>query len=285
MKTVLVTGARGRVGSQVVAALCDRGDVHVRSAVRELEGYEPTARVTPVRFDFSDLISVSVALHEVDAIFLITPLSQRERDCVRVLVDAAREVGVPRIVRLSMLGAEIEHGSRLQRLHRAAEQYIERCGISATLLRPNFLMERFLWSFQPEGDDCIHLPLSEAPISWVAARDVGEVAAKTLVEPGHEGRAYTLTGPEALTAAQALDIFNEVTGRALRYQSVTPEHFCDEMIAAGRPRWEAEALAELYAPGGEVGHVTPTVEELLGRPATSLRDWARGYVLPETRSS
>src|SRR5262245_19258971 len=219
--TVLVTGATGTIGSQVVRHLIELLDVVVRAGVHDITaaGVLPSA-VIRVPFDFTSEATMRAACEGVDRLFLLTPTNAHQVDFGRAAVQSARRAGVGHIVRLSALGADTEPGIQIGRWHRAVEQAIQESGVPWTFLRPNNLMNNFLNFYPPDASGVIHLPFGTGACSWIDAADVGAVAAGVLTREGHEDAAYALTGPAALTIDDVATALTKVSGRAIRYVDV-----------------------------------------------------------------
>lgn len=285
MTTILVTGATGTIGSQVVQALSAaehvKAGVKVRAAVRAATEAQGLAKgnVTPVDFDYEKPETITAALAGVDRLFVLTPMVERQDVLMVRLVDAAKAAGLKRIVKLSAFGADAEPGITLGRAHRAGEKHIAASGIAWTVLRPNNFFENFINFYGPQKDGNIYLPWGQAAASFIAAADVGAVAAVTLTTdgPAHEGKAYDLTGPEAITVAQAARAIAEVTGRTIAYVDV-PEEAARKAMA-GAPAWMTDQLLELHGvvKAGYSARVTDAVPKLLGRPATSFLAFAKAH--------
>ena len=120
------------------------------------------------------------------------------------------------------------------------------------------------------------LPMEDARIAWIDVGDIAEVAATVLTGSGHEGATYPLTGPEALSMADVADKLSAATGNRIEYVNVAPEQATSAQLAAGMPPFTAEALAELFAERrkGKEAQVSPLVQTILGRPATSFDEFA-----------
>jgi len=195
-------------------------------------------------------------------------------------VDEAKRAGVKRIVKLSVIGAAAE-GFIFARWHRAVEKYIEASGLAWTFLRPNGFMQNVV-NYMGEtirSQSAIYSPAGNAAASHIDARDIGAVGARVLTEKGHDGKAYELTGPAALTDGQIAEILSRVLGRTIRYVPISPEQYKQAAVAAGTPEGYADALVDLYRyyAEGKAAVVTPAVRELTGRDPTPFEQFARDH--------
>ena len=271
---ILVTGASGTVGSEVVKALAGRG-------ARLRAGYRTRAQKVPkgvesVALDYDWPDTVRPALKDVETLFLLSSTVDVERK----VVDEAKKAGVKRIVKLSVLRAEDE-AFAFARWHRAVEKYIEASGLLWTFLRPNGFMQNVV-TYMGETirkESAIYASAGNGAASHVDARDIGAVGAKVLTESGHEGKAYELTGPVALTYGQIAASLTEVLGRPIRYVPISHEQYKQAALAAGTPEGYADALVELnrYYEEGHAARVSPAVRQLTGRDPIAFAQFARDY--------
>lgn len=217
---VFVTGATGRVGSDVCRLLAESG-VRVRAALTD-----PTRAISgpwqeAVRFSFTDPTTWQPAFTNVERLFLMRPpqIGNVRRDMLPAL-EAARAAGVRRIVFLSLQGADRIPVAP----HRVVEQWLEHSGLAWTFVRAAFFMENLTTVMAAEirDQDEIVVPVGNGRTAFVAARDVAAVAAIALRTEGHAGRAYTPTGPTALTYRQVAAMLSEVLGRHIRYTAPGP---------------------------------------------------------------
>jgi uncharacterized protein YbjT (DUF2867 family) len=285
---ILITGATGTVGSAVVAALQAAGAPFRVGARNPLKAR--TLGVPVVEFDWDRPATFEPAFASAEKVFLLTPVSDRQPQYGTGAAAAAKRAGVRHIVKLSAIGADAEPGLLLPRHHRAAEQAIEASGISWTMLRPTSFAQNFVnyYGVDPYKNGPVYLPHGQGGASWVDARDVGEVAVRALTETGHEGKAYTLTGGEAVKTADAIAILSEALGRHYEYVDVPDDAAREAMRAHGAPDWMVEGLAELNGAikYGQSNAVSPAVGDLLGRPPRTFRqyaeDLATGRASPRT---
>lgn len=279
MTTILVTGATGTIGSQVVKALRGSAGVNVRAAARSRDkarGLEGDGSTT-VDFDYERPDLVAKAVEGVDKIFLATPFSSNQVELGGRLVDAAKHAGVRHIVKLSAIGCEQEPGIQLGRWHREIEKKIEASGIAWTFLRPNNFYENFINYSPPDAQGSIYLPWGQAAASFIAGGDVAFAAKAALTQPGHQGKAYALTGPEALTIAQAATIIGDVSGRTVSYVDVPEEAAKQAMLGFHMPPWMVDAMMELHAidKAGYAAAVTDDFTKLTGEKPRTFAVFAR----------
>jgi uncharacterized protein YbjT (DUF2867 family) len=266
--TVLVTGGTGTTGSRVAAALHERG-VPVRVASR---------RPAPgqVRFEWADSGTHAGALDGVRAVYLVAPIGVADpAPQVAPFLDLARERGVRRVVLLSS-SAVPEGAPVLGELHRMV-----RAGVAEpTVLRPSWFMQNFLGDHlharSARADGEIVTATGDGRVAFVDAGDIAAVAAHALAdEEPHVGE-YVLTGPEALSYADAAAVLAEVTGWPVRHRAVGVDELTERFVAAGYPSDFSAVLAALDAGivHGAEDRTTSAVQEVTGRPPRSFRDVA-----------
>ncbi len=272
---ILVTGATGTIGSQVIKHLAGQG-IRVKGAAHSPQKADQLkkAGAEPVPLDFNNGDSLKSALKGVDSLFSLTPLAPDMADNANRLTDAAKAAGVRRIVRLSAMGSE-NKAIQLGRWHRAAELHIESSGIPYTFLQPNNFMQNFV--HMPPINGAYYLPLGSGRISYVDARDVGAAAAAALTKDGHAGKAYTLTGPAAITVAEVAAYITKACGKEIRHIDVPEETARSGMAQMGMPPWLIDALMELNGIGraGHKSAVTGDVRLLTGKEPTPFEHFAR----------
>ncbi|MDO6389521.1 SDR family oxidoreductase [Pontibacter sp. BT731] len=282
-QTILVTGATGTVGHEIVKQLAMQ-DVTVRAGVHSVikgENLKRLPGVEIVEIDFTDPASLHAAFTNADQLVLITPLSESQLEMVRNLVEEAKRRGVKYIVRLSALGAGAEPGIQLGRWHREMEKYVEESGIPYTILRPAGFMQNLVnysaESIKREGK--FYMPVGEGRVSYIDTRDIAAVAVEVLLSDEHHWKVYELTGPEALSHQEMAAHLGEVTGKKIDFVDVPEQAVRESMLAHHTPAPIADAILELYAAyrAGKSAMVTDTVQGLTGRAPHSFRQFANDY--------
>lgn len=258
---ILVTGATGTIGSQVVRLLTER-DVPFRAMSRR-------ERPGGVRADFDDPASLARAVADVDTVFLLTapPVPTAEHDIA--LVTAARAAGVRKIVKLSAIGSgERFDGATVGAWHLAAEEAIEASGLVWTMLRPPSFASNVLWyrALIQTGEPIPNLA-GDSRQAIVDPRDVAAVAVAAMTSDAHDGQRYDLTGPELLTFAHQAAILEDVLERRVR---ITDTNALDRLPAG--------VVTDIgWARGGGAAYVTDHVPRVLGRPAGTFEQWVRDH--------
>jgi uncharacterized protein YbjT (DUF2867 family) len=282
-ETILVTGATGTVGSEVVKDLATT-NAKVRAGVHSIikgDRFRVFPDIEMVEIDFSRPATLKAAFTGVTKVFLITPFTADQVEMGKRFIDEAKAAGVQHIVRLSASGADAEPGIQMGRWHREVEIYLENSGIPYTLLRPTSFMQNFVTyqghSIQHESK--IYLPQGEGQVSYIDARDIASLARVILTEPGHSGKAYDLTGPTPLSVTEVAAILSEVAGRTITYVDVPEEAARDSMSQMHMPNWMVDAMMELNAinKAGYAATVSDNVERITGQPARNFAEFAQDY--------
>lgn len=196
-------------------------------------------------------------------------------------VEAAGAVGVRHIVKQSVLGADGKAYS-LSLVHRPVERAIEASGMAWTFLRPNSFMQNLVTFMWPtiEAESAFYTASGQGRISCVDVRDIAEVAVKALTEPGHVGKAYTLTGPEALTYGEQAEELSAALGRRIRHVNISPGDFKEAMLAEGMPEALADRMVDLerYFRQDQASSVTNDIREVTGHDPRSLAQYVHDCV-------
>lgn len=275
---ILITGASGNIGSEVLKqAAAARLSIRAAYLSADKAKAAPTGVIT-VLMDYARPETIRAALEGVEKVFLVGPPTSNVAKLEAGFINEAKQSSVKHLVKLSALGGR---KAIFPSLHRDSEEKIEASGIPYTFLRPNGLMQNFV-NYNAGGiktQNAFYGAQGNGAVSHVDIRDVASVAVKVLSSSGHEGRAYSLTGPEALTNPQVAEKLSRAVGRTIRYVDLAPDDLKKSLLAAGVPEWSADALIDLqrfYREGG-ASLVDPTAEQLAGRRPTFFDDFARDY--------
>lgn len=261
----------GNVGTPVALELARMGHQVTLTdrAPRQNAAYDKLG-IRQVPFDINSLSSMTSALEGGEAFFSLTPLVENLVEAGTMAIRAAREAGIRKIVRSSAQSAGPDAPIQLGRWHYAIEKAVEDSGIPFTILRPANFMQNYLTFGTPEtiqGQSAFYAPMGEAKISVIDTRDISGVAARALVEPGHDGKCYDLTGGESLSNREIAEIISTALGRKITYVSIPAAKAAESMLGSGMPGWLVTMLSELFAFGaaGNLAAIKPDTELVLKR--------------------
>ncbi|MCP3802013.1 NAD(P)H-binding protein [Allokutzneria sp. A3M-2-11 16] len=263
---LLVAGATGSVGRQVVEQLV-RAGAQVRALSRRPETAGLPAEVEVVAGDVEKPETLESAFDGVDRAYLL-PYGETRR-----VVALAKEAGVQRIVMVTSVSAEYETEAENE-YYRVAERAVEESGVEWTHVRPGMFMGNLLdWAGSIRATAAVREPYAAARQAPVDEVDIAAVAVTALLADGHHGKIYTLSGPESLTKVEQVAIISKAVGRVIQFEEVTPEQWRNE--AGDDLEFLADWLLEVWAMAVEQPEpVRPTVQDILGRRARTLAEWA-----------
>jgi NAD(P)H dehydrogenase (quinone) len=300
-----VTGSTGEIGRRVAEGLARRG-LEQRLIVRDPARAPqlPGAGVACVS-SYGDARAMGRALAGVETLFLVSahdsigiihralmngepvPAHNRVQEHVAA-VAAAAAVGVERIVYLSFVSPAPDATFVLAREHFHTEEYIRSTGLAFTFLRQSLYMDKV--AQHVARSDVIRVPAGEGRVAWVSRDDVADSAIGVLTGTGHDGRAYDITGPEALTMAETAERLTAALGRNITYEAQTPHETRTARNTSRMEEMEAARMAQtgqgltdqeveiwishyLQIATGEAAKLSDAVPMLCGRPAESLTEY------------
>ena len=281
---ILVLGATGIAGSQVVRALLKQNEevrVFVRDAKKASALFGNAAQIAVG--DFADPRSVRAALVGADAMFLSGADDPRRVEWEIGAIDAAVAQGVERVVKLSSITAAPGSPVAFWDWHGQIEDHLRGARISAVVLRSSFFMSNVLAAAaQVAHEGRFFAPAGEARIAMIDPRDVGDVAACMLTTPAYVHGAFVLTGPAAITYSDVAAGLSAATGRDVEFVDVSDGDAREGMIEAGIPAFAADQIVAIFAAAreGVNSEVTGTVESLTGRPPRDFAAFAREHAAP-----
>jgi NAD(P)H dehydrogenase (quinone) len=277
--TIAIAGGTGRVGSGVTRQLLGRGE-RVRVLTRDVgRAAARFGRETGLEFasiDFADPGDLVGKLRGSDRLFIGLGTSPTQVDDEVALIDAAVAAGVPYLVEVSVEGAQTDSANVILGIHRAIEKHLDAAGIPHTVIRPTTFLDAITAiasGFIPKDAWGGHTAGGQA--AFVDIRDVAEVAAAVLVAgpEAHAGRAYVVSGPEALSMEQVAELFSAALGRAVRFHQRGEDENRAFLSAFGLPAARVDVLLALdqLTRDNLYATVSPDTETILGRPARPAR--------------
>lgn len=275
---ILVTGAVGHVGREVVRAVAASG-FNVRAAdvtpaeVHAMHGEGIDAR----RLDYTQPSTFAHAAEGCDGLFLVRPPDVFHMESTLLpFIDASLAAGVRHIVFASVAGA----ATNKLVPHHAIEEHLGSLGTSHTLLRPGFFSQNLGAAYRDDiaDDDRLYLPAGRGRVAFVDIRDVAEVVAKIFEDPAaHAGAAYTCTGPEAFSFEEAARLLTDVIGRRIRYEPASIAGYVRHLHIRGvpLPQIGVQTLLHVGLRFGQREEIDPTLGQLLGRRPRTLASYIR----------
>jgi uncharacterized protein YbjT (DUF2867 family) len=275
---LLFLGAPGLIGNHVIPAFAETGVPVLAGSRRGLS----VGSARGVAVDMRDRESLARAMRGIATVALVIPDVVDMEAIGLNVVSAAQAAGVNRLLWFSSFGAKPKNQARFSRRHPVIDEAVRASGIPYAILRPNFFMQDFaaFYADTIRTTGTIFLPLGDARVSHLDLRDLAEAAVAVLKDDRQLNRTFDLSGPEALHTSEVAQQIGSVTGRPIRYQSITAAAMEARLRGAGMDPWFAAGLAELYAwvrDSGLASEVTDTKEQLLGRKPTSFRQFAVDY--------
>jgi uncharacterized protein YbjT (DUF2867 family) len=272
MDTILVTGASGRVGGAVAAALAEQG-MNVRAATRDTKKIKPEQRVQPVAFDYENQGLYQAALKGVTGLFLVAPPLDPDSPAKLIpFIDKAIDMGIGYVVFNSVLKADSVERNPL----RIIERHLLKSKIDCTILRPNFFMENFSkgWAAPMVAGGEITAPAGDGKTSFISVEDIATVATVCFKEkrPGEE---YDLTGREALDYAEVARIISEACGREVSYKPISETELMSGSREQGMPESAVQVIVSLFRMVGEglMAEITDAVRRVTGNDPISFREF------------
>jgi uncharacterized protein YbjT (DUF2867 family) len=280
MNRVLVIGATGTVGREVVAQLAAEG-TEIRALTRNPHATHFPPHVEVVHGDLSVPETLDQALRAVDSVFLLwsaPPLTVGPAlECIakhaRRIVFLSSPYNIPHPF------FQAGQPNPMAALHAQIERLIETSGLAWTFLRPGMFAAnaRLWWASQIRAGDIVRWPYASAPTAPVHERDIAAVAVRALCEDRHAGKEYVLTGPQSLSQSDQASTIGNAIGRPLRMEEVSPEDARLGLLSR-MPPFVAQMLLNAWAAAvGQPAYLTSTVREITGTSARTFLDWATDH--------
>jgi len=273
---IVIFGATGTIGAPLITTLLAKGIAlravtsdAARVAALEAQGCEAVVA------DFDDPEALARACKGAQKAFLVTPAHQDMGRWKANVIRAAADAGVQHMVMSTGLGASPKAQLTFGIWHSDSQELLKESGMSWTFVQPTYFTQNLLWQANNIANENTYLDDVGGPVPWVDARDIADVAAEALSGEGHEGKAYGLTGEEALNGDEITALLAQTLDRDITLRAVTPDESRANMIASGMVAEVADAMIELagLAPKGYLSGIETTVQDVLGRPAHRVADF------------
>lgn len=271
------SGATGYVGGRVAARLAEAG-VGQRLIVRDRSRAPGLAGAEVAEASYADAAALGEALAGAQVFFMVSGAGDRDRlGQHRAAVDAAAGAGVERIVYLSYIAAAPDTTFTFGRDHYHTERHIRASGLGFTFLRDNLYQD--ILPLMAGADGVIRGPAAEGRVGAVSRDDVADAAAAVLLSEGHDGQAYDVTGPEAITLRKAAEELSRATGRRVTYSAESVEEAYASRSGYGAPDWEVEGWVTSYVAmaNGDLDVVSDAVRELTGHAPAMFAEFLRRH--------
>jgi uncharacterized protein YbjT (DUF2867 family) len=278
---ICVTGAGGTVGGEVMEQLKEKR-APFRAAFHSKEKAD-AARVRGIEsvvIDYARPETLEEAFRGCDRLFLIGPSVPNQTGFELNAVQAAKAAGVRHVVKLSVLKAN-EESYDFANIHRPVEKAIETSGMKWTFLRSNSFMQNVVnyMGNTIRADGTFYSATGTAKISHVDVRDIAATAVQALIQPGHEGKSYNVTGPEALTYDEMARELSKSLGRSIRHISISPADLEKGMLAEGMPREVVRWLIDLerFYRENKASCISHDIERVTGREPRRFAEYVHDY--------
>lgn len=279
---ILVTGATGRTGSELIKALQSAG-ADIRAMDRDPEKIAALSEqgIESVVGDLEKPETIEQAMEGIDKAFLLSIEDPRLGELHGNFAKAAQQAGVKHLVRMSILVAMMPDSPLvIGKWHREADQAVMESGVPYTILQPAYFMQNILRSADMiKAKDVLPGGMGDGKVGVIDLRDIAATAAAVLTNEGHEGKTYVLTGPEALSMADMAVKLSAVLGREITYMNMQPEEAKAGMTKMGMPDEIADAWVAVgqMISMGKADMVTDAVKEVTGQVPRSFDQFAQDF--------
>jgi len=281
---ILVTGATGNIGSELVKQLIAKSaDVRVVTRDENKVSHLNPA-IEAVIGDRQDPTVIKNALQGTDKVFLLPVLIDEKHEADRLLIDEAKRANVDRIVMISSGVLRSNPKNPIGVLHREVELLIEESGIPWTVLRPGGFMSNALrfWADTIKSLATVFNPTGDGKSAPISPYDIAAVAAVALTAAGHEGETYYLTGPELLSTHDQVNILSKVIGKPIQCIDIPAEVAAERLESIGLPEPIIQGLYDVWigVRNNQGAYQTNEVEKVTGQPAQTFETWCREHRSP-----
>ncbi len=281
MGKLLVTGATGTIGTEIVR-LADECPVSLRFMARDpaqLQVADGSIAET-CQGDYANPQGLAGCFEDVEQLLMLTKPGPDQQEFDRNLIDAAKQSGVTRLIKISALGASVAAASELNRYQSAGEDLLARSGMEYVILRPQFFMQNFLAvSRLIQKKSLFSFPAAASKVAMIDARDIAACVLQIASDRGVRNRIFQLTGPEALSMADAAGVMSDVVGRSITFVPVESDQYLEKLLAVGLPEWQASGLTDIYQDIAQYdGYCSAAVGSLTGQQADSFENFLHRHM-------
>lgn len=274
---LLILGASGQTGSETLNILASASFL-VRVTFREerelfhLRGKFAEAHEA----DYDDVESLKKAMDGCEKVFVVQPVTPEMTEQAKNIYAAAQSAGVSHIIRVSNMATGPDLGSDIARMHYESDEALKSLGCAYTLLKgANYYQNLAYSALTIIRKQHFALPLGNANLAQVDARDISRVAAHCLIDTGHENNEYTLTGPEAMTMHVVARHLSKHLGKEIRYIGVNPVAAAQVFKDQGLPEWPAQAIGSMFMEyaSGKYNFTTDDFENITGEKPRKIENY------------
>lgn len=279
---ILVFGATGKTGSEIIKQLLARS-ASIRVLIRDADkaAYFKEKGIDVVIGDANDIAAVTLALTGITKVYLVLANSQHQLEQEKLITDCAKKSGVKLLVKQSSLETMIYPNNPIPKAHLESEQYIKSSGLNWVIIRPTFFNQMLLMcAYNIKANDTLIFPMANGCVAATDVRDVAEIAATVLTEPGHNNKTYDISGTEFLSFNTIAAIFSKVLNRQITYVSQSLSEYRKMLETRLNDEWRINAVCEELNSLStcSVNYVAhDNIQRILGRPARSVEQFVEDY--------
>ncbi len=282
---ILVTGATGSIGGQLVQYLAAKSGVTVRAFVRDETKAEPLAKTGAELAvgEFDDRKSIRAAMQNIDTVVLIAPAGPAAVDQNSNILKISKESSVRKVVRISAIKASADGPTENTRLHARSDEELQASGMKYVILRPNYFMQNLFMSLDTiNNESALYSGMGDAKFAMIDVRDIVECAGKAAVGDVFDDQVIELSGPASVSFHDVAKVLSDVSGRSIKYVPVTPEIIRESMMRAGLDDWISTLMrdySKAYSEGwGDF--VTENVDRMTAHPPRDVDQFVREVLAP-----
>lgn len=284
-ENILVTGATGSIGAQLVMYLAGKEGVIVRAFVRDEIKGGPLAKAGAelASGTFDDLGSIRAAMKNIDTVVLIAPAGPEAAAQNSNMLKICKESSVRKVVRISAIKASTSGPTENTRLHAQSDEELQASGLRYVILRPNYFMQNLFMLLESiNNESTLYAGMGDARFAMIDVRDIVECAGYAALSDQFDDQIIELSGPESVSFHDVASVLSDVAGRAISYVAVTPDAVRESMLRAGLDEWLSTLMRDYSKAFGEGwgDSVTDNVERMTGHSPRSVEQFVREVLAP-----